>query len=494
MMAYHLVNAQENPFSQEHAEADALKKFEAVHPPLPSIPAPAPAENEALLGAHLVRSAMLLEMSTKERRLPVRIIIYGQSITGSAIFTEDISDYLKKKFPYADITLENRCIGGFTAQHIIRTATHDLYTACADLIIFHVYGGERTGELEQLFSNIRKYTTADILLMSHALNASQKEVNEPAARYMRYIASKYDCELADISAEWPKYLAANNFSNTDLLRDGVHPNRNGNWLLAQLVGRHLKYNPLFPSPSYNTVKTIYPETSYEDSPSGPVTFAGKPWELKNGVAIGHDPDSKLKLVFFGMRVDITAGQIPQLNKTGSARILLDGKPIETNTSLYAITRPSAGPGTWWPMVRRISFLKPLVAEYWTMRIDKVNADSTEYTFSVKGSKTGFDGTGSNKKTFVSNSGRVAIDSIDFMFTLIKKTFKVTIPIGFETHWSVVPLYKPIYHPAIATDRTMVCKTTLVQGLENGPHTLEIVPAGDGPVPIESFEIHRSPLK
>ena len=184
-------------------------------------------------------------------------------------------------------------------------------------------------------------------------------------------------------------------------------------------------------------------------------------------------------------------------KTGSVRVLVDGKPVETNSSFLAITRPTPGPSTWFPLVRRVSYVKPLQLEDWTLHIDKINTDSTEYTFSVKGSKTGFDGTGSNKKNFVSKSGRVVIDSMDFMFIPIRKTFKVDVPVGFESHWSVIPLYQSVYQPEVATvtERSKVFKTTLVQGLDNNTlHTLELVPVGDGPVPLESFEIHRPPLR
>ncbi|HEY4324991.1 MAG TPA: hypothetical protein VGN20_13430 [Mucilaginibacter sp.] len=489
-----IAHGQVNPFSQEYFELEALKKYEAIHPPLASIPPPAPGENEALFGAHLTRSAMLLEMSTEKKRLPVRILIYGQSITGSQIFTEDITDYLKKKFPYADITIENRCIGGFGADRIIRTAPHDVYNSCADLIIFHVYGGEKKGELEELFTNLRKYTTADILLLSHHTLHRPTAADDFSAKYLRYIANKYDCELADISYEWPKYLAANNMVPGDLLRDGTHPNRNGNWLLTQLVGRHIKYNPQFLNPANQSVQTLNVANVYEGTPAGPITFTGKPWEHKNGLVTGHTPGSHLKLTFYGNRVDVIAGQSPKTIKPGGVKILLDGNPIENNPTLFAITRPTWGPHTWFPLVMRVSNAKPLIAEDWTLRIDKVDADSTDYTFSVKGSKTGFDGTGSSKRRFVSNSGRVVIDSTDFMFVPIRKTFKVDVPVGFEAHWSVIPLYQKVYHPQIAADRTKVYKTTLVQGLDNNiQHTLELVPIGDGPVPIEAFEVHRPPL-
>jgi hypothetical protein len=36
--------------------------------------------------------------------------------------------------------------------------------------------------------------------------------------------------------------------------------------------------------------------------------------------------------------------------------------------------------------------------------------------------------------------------------------------------------------------------TLAKGLSNGSHTLEIIPNGDGAVPIESIVVHEPPLR
>jgi hypothetical protein len=35
---------------------------------------------------------------------------------------------------------------------------------------------------------------------------------------------------------------------------------------------------------------------------------------------------------------------------------------------------------------------------------------------------------------------------------------------------------------------------LAQGLTNGPHTLEIIPNGDGPVPVAAFKVYKPPLQ
>ena len=486
--------AQGNPYSQEKAELAALQKYELEHPPQDSIVMPTPAENEILFGARLTRSATLLATSCRERRLPVKILIYGQSITGSRMFSEEVGAYLKDKFPYADITLENRSIGGFGGEQLIRTAVHDVYPVYPDLIIFHVYGGEKHGELEQLFSNIRKLTTADVLLMNHHVNGSQKEVSETSYKYLQYIANKYNLELVDISTAWVKYLADNHLKPTDLLRDNVHPNKNGNRLMAQLIGRHIRSNTLFPTQYPGMVQSCFATSAYDKNGTNQLIFKGNPWDIVNGVPVGASEKSSLKLTFYGNKVELIAGQVPGPATSGSARIKIDGKPITAKSMVYAITRPTPGPKTWFPSVRRISYQSPLIAEDWTMEIDKVNADSTIWYFTVTGSKTGKDGSGNSGASFVSKSGRVVIDQSDYVFTSIKKTFKISAPVGFKVLWSVVPLFDGIYHTPVIADKTKIYKTTLVQGLTNGPHTLELIPVGDGPVPVESFEIHRPPLQ
>ena len=493
LFAAQSIQAQENPFSQENAELNALKKYELTYPPRPTNPIPAPATDEALFGARLTRSATLLATSCPERRWPVKILIYGQSISGSQIFTEQMSAYLKEQFPYADISLENRSIGGFGGDRLIRTAVHDVYTACADLIIFHVYGGEEHGELEQFFTNVRRYTTADILLMNHHLDGSKKEVNETSFQYLRYIANKYNCELVDISTEWVKYLAENDLKTSDLLRDSVHPNRNGNWLLAHLVGRHLRYNPLFPGQCQNMVETCFATSAYDNNPDNPLIFKGQSWNITNGVPTGVTKQGALKLAFYGNRVDLIAGQLQIGKNGGTAHLIIDGKVDSDKYLPYAITRPSHGPGTWFPAIKRISHQSPLLPEKWLLKIDKINTDSTVWFYTIKGSQTGIDGHGRSDQRFVSKSGRVVIDVSDYMFADIKNGFKAMTPIGFEVKWSVVPLFQRTYSAPVTADKAKMYKTTLVQGLKNGPHTLELIPNGDGPVPVEAFEIHRPPM-
>lgn len=89
---------------------------------------------------------------------------------------------------------------------------------------------------------------------------------------------------------------------------------------------------------------------------------------------------------------------------------------------------------------------------------------------------------------------MVIEPSDVIFTNIKKTFKTAIPTGFITRWSVVPMFVETFRAPEMTDKKKLYKTTLVRGLSNGPHTLEIIPNGDGPVAVTAFEVHRPPLQ
>lgn len=486
----------QNKLSQEQAELVQLKKYEQNNPPKMSMPVPGPEENEQLFGARLMRSTTLLETSNPNRKLPVFVLIYGQSITGSKSFTDNVREYLEDKFPYADIRIENRSIGGFGGEQLIRPAVHDVYRACPDLIIFHVYGGENHGELETFFSNVRRYTTADIILLNHHINGSKDVIkyNKSSYDYLRYIANKYNCELVDLTHNWSRYLVENNLSVKDLLRDNTHPNRDGNWLMVQLIGRHIRLNTLYPSNWYEVVRSYYVKNAYDMDSESPLKFRGEPWKMIGGVACGENEKGSLCLTFDGSRIDLVAGIVPEGHKMGTARILIDGKPVSRNTSLYTITRPSAGPGTWFPLIRRIEHKTVLIPEKWTLKVDAVNADSTVWTFSVYGSKTGFDGSGTSDRAFVSKSGRVVIAPDDFMFVKIKNTFKTVAQPGFESTWTVEPLYQEFYSTPLIDDTNKVYKTTIVQGVTNSLHTLKIIPAGDGIVPIEAIEVHRPPLR
>jgi len=434
----------------------------------PPLPAP---KDETTLGAGIQRTMTLLATSTPQQRNTVRILFYGQSITEQE-WWKQVADDLRRRFPNADLQIENRAIGGHASQILCRTAEHDLYPFYPDLLILHVYGGNK--EYEQIVANTRRRTTAEILMQKDHVTQWPPEKPDPAKdkgmwwdwmmnnQFLPEIARKYGCALADIRTPWLDYLKTNGLEPKALLRDGVHLNAHGNFLLAELVKRQLVHRPDLPGDSWRGLVRTY--------------VVGKDVQWKDG---------KLSLDFEGNRVDAIAAR----EATGAAaRVLIDGKEPSEFPELYAITRPSVTQAGFWPAILQVSSQKPLLVEEWTARITETNDEGTQFKFDVSGSKTGPDGSGSSADRFVSNSGRAVIEKSDWRLNAVYQLTKKKVPVGFQVKWKVVPLFVDEYRPPKSDDPARESATTLAQGLSNGKHTLEL----NGVVPIRAIRVYTPP--
>lgn len=445
-----------------------------------SYPPPAPAKNDGNFGARIQRTMTLLATSTPKHRYPVRILFYGQSITKQKWWI-DVANDLKKRFPYADLIIENRAIGGFSAPVLIHPAEHDLYPFYPDLIIFHVYGEEE--DYEAIIANVRRRTTSEIAFHSdhvtwlptgtflddkEKLNTYQWH-DHHSTQWLAKLAQKYGCELIEIREPWKQYLKDHNLQPKDLLSDEIHLNDWGNFLLGSLVKRQLRYNPQFANNSWKQLVQDY--------------RVGKEVNWKDG---------KLVLEFEGNRVDVIAAQTTN-GKSHQARILIDGKKPSQFPELYTITRPSNTLGVDWPAIIQVSWEKPLVVEDWTARITEINPDASQFKFEVVGSKTGFDGSGVSDRKFVSNSGRVVIEPTNWWLKNAYDYSHQATPKRFEIKWQVKPMFVDVYTTPTIEDSSKEYFSTLAQNLSNSKHTLEIIPDKNGIVPIQAIRVYRPPL-
>jgi hypothetical protein len=440
---------------------------------------PPPPPHLSDLGAKIQRTMTLLATSTPQKRNRVRILFYGQSVTAGP-WSKAVADNLRKAYPHADLEIENRAIGGYTAPALINTAEYDLYPFYPDLMIFHVYGGVEGGELEQIIARTRQRTTAEILIRTphfrwgktHPRDGSPDdpstksltEDDEKQSKLIRELAVKYGCELAEVREPLRQYLKANSLFPKDTLGDSVHPNKLGGFLIEKLVMPYLRYDPKFPKdPWKNLARDI------------PVAGSG------------------VELAFEGNRVDIIAAHAGHA-ATGTAKVLIDGQPPSQFPELYYHARPKASPGVWWPAINRIDHEKPLVLETWTARILECDVAKSLLRFEVAGSKTGPDGRGEATKRFVSNSGRVVIEPRMWSVIGALRYRKMELPKDYEVTWEVKPLFTDTYAAPQTPDAAKEYATTLAQGLTNTRHTLRLVPNGDGSVPIAAIRVYRPPLQ
>lgn len=418
--------------SMAGAEAQDSKSY----PPL------APSADNATFGAGVQRTMALLASSKPEKRNRVKVLFYGQSITEQD-WWKRVAEDLRKRFPNADLVIENKAVGGFASQLLSRLAEHDLPAFYPDLVIFHVYGAN--DKYEEILKLIRTRTTAEILLQRDHVtkwpveNPEQKDpmwwdhmMNDV---FLPDYAKKYGCGLADVRGQWLSYLKANALEPKALLKDDVHLNDHGCFLMAEIVKRYLVLKPaLLTEDAKAAVKTL---------------------------PVGKDH----RVEFEGNRVDLVGGK--------GAKVLIDGKKPSEFPECIAFTRTSLSQSFWGPALLRVSSAKPRVIEDWTLKVTEVDENAEHIRFTVSGSVTGADGEGVSSERFESKSGRVVIEPGDWWIKSVQSYTKKAIPAGFEVKWKATLLGDE-------------ASGTVAQGLPNGRHVLEVLD-GEG---VSSVRVYR----
>ena len=363
-------------------------------------PAPSKLGDPASLGFGVQRTMELLASSTPENRHTVRILFYGQSITEQD-WWKTVAEDLKQRFPHANLVIENRALGGFSSQRLVKTAETDLFSFYPDLLIFHVYGAHN--DYERIIQHTRQRTTAEILIQTdHLTNDDQHDEPTDSAQFpfpdgkvwnsfMNYrhlpeVARKYQCALLPQRDLWKAYLKEHGLPAAKLLKDGVHLNDHGNFLMAELVKAWLvrRDEPVGDPMNCGFVRTIPVDQS----------------QASRG---------KMILEFTGNRVDVITTESAE----EPVQVRIDGQRPSEFPELYGFTRALPKPGGKWPVVANLSFANRPVLERWKLEVKKEPQPESLFSFTLTGSETGPDGAGRSDTRFISNSGRVVIDPEDW---------------------------------------------------------------------------------
>lgn len=437
------------------------------------------AEETTDFGKNISRTMYLLETSTPAKKNTVKILVYGQSISEQKWWL-DVKENLISRYPNANIIMENRAIGGFAAQLLVKPMYFDVMPFYPDLVLFHVYGSQFS--YDTIVSEIRRLTTAEIgLQTNHGVPRSDSSTKN-WEDYKSYIvmpkaAAKYKLEMMDIRTQWGYYVRDNNLNERDLTTDGTHLNDHGNFLMGRLINRRLVYNPKFPVDPYQLVNT------YE-------VGEGKQVRFNNGV---------LTMPFRGNKLDlVSASSSVALD---SAAIFIDNKKPSEFPGCYAFTRPNGTPHGG--SINKITSQNTLLIEDWTITINSIacSAAACTFSFSLRGSKTGADGSGTvtydqtgkpTTQTFISNSKRIVIKPADWYIrdVITDPNSAVKIQNGFQINWKVIPLYKDhfVFSTPIS-DPSIEHVTVAAQGIENTDHVLKIVALGNKNVPLKAIRTY-----
>ncbi len=424
---------------------------------------------------YIQRTLKMMEDSTAENPAEITVLFYGQSIMAQGWTRQIVKDF-KKRYPTVKFRFDKFSIVGFKADELSRTALTDLYPYYPDLLFFHVHGP--LDKYEEIIRTTKQRTTADIVLWSSHLEASQHlDVHclgsDRRTKSIRAIAGHWNCLFIDLHRKWCDLLKKTNREPKALLKDGVHLNPEG----CEQYGRFVT-EELVRIPGAGGIPGVSGEITEIPLVSDSVT------QRADG---GYDirfTGNRLVAVFDGTG-----------SMDGKGHVLLDGQPVGTIPGTWMTTRPTAWP-MWQPAIRHVDFKTAPVEEEWTLTcLEGSDPNGKFVRFRVDGSVTGFDGEGWSTNDFTSVSGRVVIPADDWGWpwqigyenNRRKRANRpaVSVTPGLKLSWKTRPLHASPFGVLCADERR-----TLVQGCANAAHVLSVIPASGTKIGFRKFIAYR----
>jgi hypothetical protein len=292
--------------------------------------------------------------------------------------------------------------------------------------------------------------------------------------FLPAMAAKYKCDLINIRDPWKKYLNEHQLQPKDLLKDEVHLNKYGEFLMAELIKPLFCYKSRFQPDPFGLCTTL---------------VAGKDFNFIK---------KQLEIPFSGNRVDLVyTGNDSSIK----AKILLDNRLPSEFQGTYFMTRPYSTNGKGWPWALpamiHIQRQTPWITEEWTCTFTEATAPYEDFSFTISGSVTGKDGSGQASEDFVSTSKRVIIskgdaeNGGDWHLNRSFKVLKTIVNTGDEVKWKTWSISADVWQPNADQKDTEKGLTTLFQGVPNTIHLLKIIPVeGKGKLPIQEIKVYR----
>jgi hypothetical protein len=312
-------------------------------------------------GRYITKTMHLLENSTKEKPGKIKIAFTGQSITDpNNTWPADLAEWLREKYPFAEITCKNFAIGGFSTQYLHKRMPNDIASFYPDLIICYDKGDHYL--YDRMIGWICENTASEIMIQTeHYTNHDKDDGNwsdTMSYRHLPEIAEKYGAQLCDIRTPWKNYIRDNGLDADILLSDGAHLNDGGQKFMLELMKQFFVYRE-----EYAQEAKEYLDSRY--------------FEIKPGDWQGN----KLTLPFFGNRVEITGG----VKRKISVRI--NGKKPSEIKEAYIRTAENTSIST---RMGIITYKKPPTEQTFTITVRSFK-DEKNFVYSAEGSKTGYEG-------------------------------------------------------------------------------------------------------
>lgn len=447
--------------------------------------------------AYLQRAVTLLSSGTPNYKPTFRLLFYGNSHVIVPWWRQLVSD-LQTSYPNVDFVITNKALVAFDSARLMHTAAADIGPWQPDLVIATSYGSWDEPELGgkndfiPLFRRLRALSTSDVLFFPPHIIYSQ-EAAEPSApiedpdlnpwypdqdpfftkwyvSMPRWANASGHC-WANFRTPWKEYLNMHHVPTTDLLQpDQWHVNEDGGELMRIFLRAFL-------------VARDFPKSM-------------DPWnnDRIRTATIGshiHWDGNALDLRFVGNRVDVIYDSAPPA-AAPTFSCTINGKDPKDVPELYGFDRATSSYGVFYPMPGVLEVLSdaPLLEETWKLHIDRIDSSTSEVDYTLTGSKTGFDGTGTTLGTFVSNSKRVRLerDSVTawWAYSVAQKAPSQ----DFNVEWNAVRRSVSTFKPRAAPEVGRESVETLFLGTADSvEHQLRIQPLAGTAQGIRAIRVY-----
>jgi hypothetical protein len=440
----------------------------------------------------IARTLEIIRTSTPKNHKVLKVLFYGQSITRGGWHNAVVAHW-HEKYPNTVFVVQNRALGGFAAQFLVRTTEQDIAAFYPDLIIFHVYGDHRA--YEKILRMFHSLTAADVILQTdhgevlpdppcaEGLQLSWHQMpgcagtlwvhqdswhDEMSYHKIPAFGNKYGMAVEPQHTWWRDYLLQRHLDARSLVMDdGVHPNEKGNQLIADFFNRY--FDDLVDH--WNGEK----EQNVISIPFDAV-------EGSNGMQ---------SVTFEGSRLELLSTQPVAVWPS----VKIDGQSPKDLDGCYQVTRSSPLTSVPdWPAVRRITLLHDRTPADWTATITSISQDESHIDFKVRTSVTGDEGGGSSSGEYVSKSRQLSIDGDDWMFQRGYDLKHVPLQVPAEVHWSVQYICGGTPEVIDRGNGTTEYRYLLGAGLVNGVHTVKMSLGANDLVAATELRAYRPPMR
>lgn len=416
-------------------------------------------------GKYTSHTMHLLRTSTPEKPNTVKILVYGQSISAQDWWIP-VKESIQSRYPSAKLIMENKSIGGFASQLLYKTVEMDVSSFYPDMVLLHIYGSNQL--YDSVLYTIRSRTAAEVAIQTDHYTGENKWSDTMSYYFLPQMAEKYKCDLINIRDPWKQYLTKYQLEPKDLLKDDVHLNKYGEFLMAELIKPLFEYKSKYPSDPFGLCTVLTADKDFKVGKAG------------------------IKLPFIGNRVDVV---FSPSSENAKARVLLDNLKPSAFQGTWFMSRPYGASDKSWPWTLpamiHIGHLQQWVAEEWTCRFTEATAPYDDFSFEIIGSVTGQDGSGTVNQDFVSLSKRVVIgkrdaeNGGDWHLNRSFKVLKTMVNNGDQVKWNTY---------SISTDSLSMPREnnaqTLFQGVPNTSHVLQIIPQRKTKLPVNQIFVYR----